>query len=537
MTTVSIALERVSFALPDGRLLFSDLDIAFDRRATGLVGRNGVGKSVLARLLAGELAPTSGRCLHSGTVRYLPQQIVPAADATLATVAGLAPALDALARIEAGSVALADFERVGERWDLRQRFAAALQAEGLGHLDAERPAASLSGGELTRVALLGAYLSEPDLLVLDEPSNHLDARQRARLLAQLGEWPRGLLVVSHDRTLLDAMQRIVELSPSGLRDYGGNYAFYAQTRRHEQAAALDELDRRKHEQRRQAIEAREQRERQQRRTTRGARDAREANQAKILLGNQKQWSQASAGRRQRQRDERSATLSDAVREAAQRVDDPAAVALFAPLPDSAAQRTVVTLEQLRLCYGAATAHPLDLIVSGRQRIGVSGGNGSGKSTLLKTLAGELSPLHGRCRVHVPFAHLDQHLLALHREHSPLQHLRTANPAAAESELRTRLALIGLGGDAALAPSARLSGGERLKAALACALYRSEPAELLLLDEPTNHLDLASIEALEHMLQQYRGALIVVSHDAAFMEQLDLDMHLHAEATGWRREIV
>ena len=537
MTTVSIALERVSFALPDGRLLFSDLDLAFDRRATGLVGRNGVGKSVLARVLAGELAPTGGRCLRSGAVRYLPQQIVPAADATVARVAGLAPALDALARIEAGSVAAADFEEVGDRWDLRQRFAAALEAEGLGHLNAERPAASLSGGELTRVALLGAYLGEPDLLVLDEPSNHLDARQRARLLARLGEWPNGLLVISHDRSVLDAMQRIVELSPSGLRDYGGNYAFYAQARRQEQDAAQDELDRRKHERRRQAIEAREQHERQQRQTARDARDARDANQAKILLGNQKQWSQASAGLRQRQRDERSAALAEAVREAAQRVDDAAAVALFAPMPDSAAQRTAVTLERLHLRHGAAAAHPLDLIVGGRQRIGVCGDNGSGKSTLLKTLAGELAPLRGHCRVHVPFAHLDQHLHALHPEHSPLQHLHAAHPAAAESELRTRLALIGLAGDAALAPSARLSGGERLKAALACALYRSEPAELLLLDEPTNHLDLASIEALERMLQQYRGALIVVSHDAAFMERLNLDLRLHAEADGWRSEIV
>jgi len=535
MTSVSIALERVSYALPDGRPLFSDLDVRFDRQPTGLVGRNGVGKTVLARILAGELAPTAGRCLRSGPVRYLPQQIVPAPGATVASVAGLACALAALARIEAGSVAAADFEQVGERWDLRQRFAAALDAEGLGHLHAERSAAALSGGELTRVALLGAWLDAPDLLVLDEPTNHLDARQRARLLARLGEWPRGLLVVSHDRALLDAMQRIVELSPSGLRDYGGNHAFYAQARRHEQAAAAAALDRRKHEQRRQASEAREQHERQQRHAARAARDAREANQARILLGNQKQWSQASGGRLRRQRDERAEQLAQAVRAAARQVDEPADVALFAPLPDSAAQRTAATLERVRLRYGHAAAHPLDLIVGGRQRIALAGDNGSGKSTLLKTLAGELAPAGGRCRVHVPFAHLDQHLHALHPGHSPLQHLQAANPAAAQSELRTRLALLGLAGDAALAPSARLSGGERLKAALAGALYRAEPAELLLLDEPTNHLDLASIEALEAMLLQYRGALIVVSHDAAFLQRLGLDACLHVGAEGWRCE--
>jgi ATPase subunit of ABC transporter with duplicated ATPase domains len=494
-----------------------------------------VGKSVLAKIIAGQLPPSGGHCLRAGRVHYLPQQISAPQGATVAAIAGVQLVFDALARIEAGSVEAADFETVGDGWDIRQRFNAELQAHGLGHLQAGQDAAQLSGGELTRVALMGAWLSAADVLVLDEPTNHLDASQRDRVLRKLREWPNGLLVVSHDRQLLGAMQRIIELSASGLRDYGGDYAFYAQTRAQERAAAQHALEQAKLERRRGEADLREQRERQQRREARSEREGKQANQAAILLGGLKQRSQASAGKLQTQQAERADTLDARVREAARQVENESAVALFPPLPASAAQRKVATLENVVLPFGIASGKPLDLTLTGQQRIGVMGANGSGKSSLLKLLAGEITPLSGHCKVHVPFAFLDQQLSSLNPQQSPLQQLQSANPNMAESELRTRLALLGLPGDFAVTPSGLLSGGERLKAALACAIYREQPAELLLLDEPTNHLDLASVEALEQMLLQYRGALVVVSHDHDFLERIALDTYLLASAEGRRIE--
>ncbi|UNK48753.1 ATP-binding cassette domain-containing protein [Lysobacter sp. S4-A87] len=533
MTTPLLALERVAFVLPDGRPLFTDLDVQLDQRRTGLVGRNGVGKSVLARIVAGDLAPTGGQCLRAGSVHYLPQQIVPAQGASVASVAGVRPVLDALARIENGSVDVADFDLVVDRWDMRERFQAGLIECGLGQLRAHWPAATLSGGELTRVALLGAWLGQADYLVLDEPSNHLDRDQRSALLDQLRRWQRGLLVVSHDRELLESMERIVELTPGGAHDYAGGYSFYAQARARHQAQAERDLARVKLERRRGEAEMREQRERQQRRQSRDARQARDANQAKILLGNLKQWSQASAGKLQHRHADLAAKREEDVREASQRVESEPAVALFAPLPPAAAQRRAVRLEQLLLPFGTAAAHPLDLDIGGCQRIGLVGANGSGKSTLLKVLAGSLAPAGGRCEVNVPAAYLGQQLETLAAQASPLQSLADANPTATQAELRTRLALLGLPGEAALMPNDHLSGGQRLKAALACAVYRVQPAELLLLDEPTNHLDLASVEALEAMLLRYPGAMVVVSHDEAFLQRLALDARLDAGAQGWR----
>lgn len=178
MTTTYLTLKGVSQVLPDGRALFADLNETFDMQPTGLVGRNGVGKTVLARILAGQLQPSAGDCLRSGLVHYLAQQVTCPEGATVGDLAGVQPALDALARIELGSTAPEDFDAVGERWDIRQRLRHELERGGLGHLEATTPARVLSGGETMRIALIGALLSDADFLILDEPSNHLDRPNR-----------------------------------------------------------------------------------------------------------------------------------------------------------------------------------------------------------------------------------------------------------------------------------------------------------------------------------------------------------------------
>jgi len=537
MTNPYIALEGVSYVLPDGGTLFSGLNEQFDLRPTGLVGRNGVGKSVLARILAGLLPPASGRCLRSGSVHYLAQQAAPRVAETVAGLAGMQATLAALGRIEAGSAAAEDFDIVGERWDARLALQQELERCGLGHLDAATPAAALSGGEAMRVALIGALLSDADFLILDEPTNHLDRPNRLALAEQLRRWPRGLLVISHDRQLLEAMQRIVELSTLGLRGYGGGYSFYAQRKEDERCNALSLLEQRKHERQREEQALREQRERQERRQARGNRQARDANQAKILLGRQKARSETSAGKLRHQHAAASEQLVLRVREAAARVDDQDAIVLHAPPAAMPAQRRVAELEAVELPFVPAATRCIDLTLGGQQRVGVVGPNGCGKSTLLKVLAGQLQASGGTCRVAAKAVYMDQGLAMLAPQLPVLAQLQAANRGATEADLRTRLAQLGLDARKIAAPSGALSGGERLKAALACALYADPPAQLLLLDEPSNHLDLPSMQALEAMLRAYRGALVVVSHDDAFMDSLDLTHRLAAGSGGWRLETI
>jgi ATPase subunit of ABC transporter with duplicated ATPase domains len=535
MTNPYLALEGVTYVLPDGRTLFSELNEQFDERATGLVGRNGVGKTVLARMLAGQVQPMAGLCVRSGSVYYLAQQVSHPSGTTVAGLAGVQATLDALERIEGGSSATEDFDAVGDDWDVRLRLKHELALSGLSHLDAATHASALSGGEAMRVTLIGAFLSGADFLILDEPSNHLDRLNRQALIEQLQRWPRGLLVVSHDRDLLETMARIVELSSLGLRSYGGCYTFYAQCKEQERESAIQQLEQRKLERQREEQSLREQRERQERRQARGNRHGHEANQAKILLDRQKERSESSAGKLRQQHTATREQLAQRVREAAQQVEEDSAIVVHSLLVAPPSQRRVAELEDVELPFVPTATRRISLMLAGQQRVGVVGPNGCGKSTLLKVLARQLQPLSGIGKISVEGIYLDQRLANLEPQRTVLEQMLAANRIATEGELRMRLAQLGLDAQKITAPSGSLSGGERLKAALACVLYADPPAQLLLLDEPSNHLDLPSVQALEAMLRGYQGALVVVSHDDAFMNSLDLTDRLIATEQGWRME--
>lgn len=316
MTNTSIlTLDSVSLALPDGRPLFSNLNETFDQRRTGLVGRNGVGKSLLGQILAGQREPSSGHCRRLGPVHLLDQQVIERS-ATLADLAQVGPVIAALERIEQGSIEPQDFDTVGERWDMREQLQLQLQGHGLGQLDWRQPARTLSGGQAMRVALIGAWLSGADYLILDEPSNHLDSNARAQLLSMIEAWDRGLLVISHDRSLLAHMARIVELSSLGLQAYGGNYSLYSAQKTNQTAQAQQQLARLKQAQQRQARELQRQREDLERHQARAGRQAKHANQAKILVDRKQERSQATAGKQRREHRDARQTLMGKVRDAA-----------------------------------------------------------------------------------------------------------------------------------------------------------------------------------------------------------------------------
>lgn len=535
MTTTHLTLKGVSYVLSDGSTLFTDLHEQFDTRPTGLVGRNGVGKTVLAQILASLLQPTAGDCQRPNSVHYLAQQVAQPKGATVADLAGIQPTLDALARIEAGSTAIEDFEAVDEHWDMPQRFRHELERSGLGYLEATTPASTLSGGEATRIALMGVMLSNADFLILDEPSNHLDRPNRQALIGQLQRWPRGMIVISHDRQLLEAMERIVELSPSGLRSYGGNYTFYAEAKAHEQQNAIDQLNKHKLERQRQERVMRKQHERQEKRQARGNRQGKEANQAKVILDGQKERSENSTGAlRQKQAASRD-QLNQRVREAAKQVESEAHITLHGIPVNQVAKRCLAELERVELPFVMGATRHISLLLRGQQRIGVVGPNGCGKSTLLRVLAGQIEPLSGACKVTSKSVYLDQRLANLEPDKTVLEQMQIANRSTKEGELRMLLAQLGLDAQKITTPSGLLSGGERLKGALACILYADSPPQLLLLDEPNNHLDLPSAQALEKMLRSYQGALVVVSHDDAFLENLALTDRLLATEQGWHLE--
>lgn len=239
---VLVSLQHLSFQFANGDTLLEDLNLSIDHAPTGIVGRNGRGKSILAKLIAGLLKPTSGTLGSCAQMAYVAQNLSVSPGESIAHVTRTATALAALERMKSGMAHDDDFALIDERWDLAERLCAALDIAGLHTLDFDTPADQPSGGQLARVAVIGALLAVPDLLVLDEPTNHLDSAGRLWLLQTLAQWRGGLVVVSHDRQLLNAMSRIIELSPLGARLYGGNYDAYRLQRDIEQHAALKALE-------------------------------------------------------------------------------------------------------------------------------------------------------------------------------------------------------------------------------------------------------------------------------------------------------
>ncbi len=526
-----ITADRIAFSLADGRTLFHDITLGFGRERTGLVGPNGVGKSTLARILAGELEPSAGIVLRRCAVGWLPQDFQVRGDVPLAAVLGIAERLAAVERVYAGAADPAELDRVGGDWDLRERAEAALGRLGLAHLPLDRPVLRVSGGEATRVALAGLSLAGPDFLVLDEPTNNLDARGRQALYDFVAGWGGGLLAISHDRALLRRMDRVLELTERGARLYGGGYDAYAAQRAAEDEAAARELASAGHSLRAAKRRAQEVRERQDRRNRQGRERRATANMPAIMLGMMKERSDHTTSRLRNVGARGVEEGRERVRAARERVEERAVLAVELPPVELPAGKTVLELD------GVAVRHPgadvdalrgISLRVVGPERVAVTGPNGAGKTTLLRVVAGEIAPTAGTLRLGVPpeeVAHFDQLARRLDPERTVLESYRAANPALDETASRHALARFLFVEDGVHQVVGTLSGGQRLRAALACVLNGWRPPRLLLLDEPTNHLDLDSLAALESVLRGYGGALLAVSHDRAFLEAIGTRRYL------------
>jgi len=529
----SFILHQVTCQFPTGDTLFGPLNLSLEPALCALVGRNGSGKTRLLRLLAGLDTPASGHIERFGTHSYVAQQHDISPHTTLAQLLGYEAIFAARKRIDSGEYLPEDLECLDGYWDLAERLSEAFIRAGLPAFEPDRLASELSGGERVRALLCGAFTANADYLLLDEPTNHLDQQGRAWFYAQLARQTGGVLIASHDRELLTQVPRILELSASGLHNYGGNYADYQRQRNAEQQAARAALEHATTERKR--TRARQQKEHDDslRRSAKTLRTVDTLNIASFERVKYKGAAKERPGAWRKQHHDRQDTLNAAVNQARERVEEDNPVMFTLPGSQIAEGKQVLVLEEMVLPH--VTMAPLNWRMDGPMRVALRGPNGCGKSTLLKAILGECEPIAGSCRVSVNVAYLDQHLSQLDLSQSVISHLNLHNTPLEEGVLRSRLAQLQLGADRVTLPLSALSGGERLKAALACVLWREEATQLLLLDEPTNHLDLASTTAIEAALAGFAGALLVVSHDEAFLDGLKLTHELVWLDGEWRGE--
>ncbi|MDX3852756.1 ATP-binding cassette domain-containing protein [Streptomyces sp. AK02-01A] len=514
--SVSLTCSALSFQWPDGTPVFDGLSLSIGRGRTGLVGANGTGKSTLLRLLAGLLRPSHGSVTVGGSLAHLPQNITLDTTLRVDQALGIAERRTALRAIEAGDVRDEHFETVGDDWDVEERALATLGSLGLGDVELDRTVGQMSGGETVLLRLAALLLERPDILLLDEPTNNLDLFARRRLYEAVDSWRSGVLVVvSHDRDLLERVDRIAELRSGSVSWYGGGWSAYEEALATQQEAAGRMLRAAEADVRRQKRELEETQIKLARRQRHNKKMDAQRRAPRIVAGERKRSAQESADKLRGLHEDRLHESRERREEAADAIHNDAEIRVSLPHTAVPAGRTVLSLHELRPRFG--TLREGNLHVRGPERIALVGRNGAGKTTLLRTLTGELAPLSGEARTFVPLRFLPQRLDVLDDELSVAANVARTAPGLTDNHIRSQLARFLFKGARAEQPAGTLSGGERFRAALAATMLAAPAPQLLMLDEPTNNLDMAGVRQLTSALDSYEGALLIAGHDLPFLE--------------------
>ena len=529
---MSISIKDLSYTHTDKEVLFSNLNLIINSgEKTALTGNNGCGKSTLMRILAGEASPGTGSVHCSGHLYYVPQHFGQYDDRTVAQVLGIDRKLTALHAILNGDTAEEHFARLDNDWNIEERTQAVLHAWHLNGISLLRPLEGLSGGEKTRLFLAGMELKEPDTLLLDEPTNHLDTAGRKRLYDFVHRTSATVLVISHDRTLLNLLPAICELSRNGLACYGGNYDFYKEQKEVHRNALQQQLEEKEKALRLARKTAREMEERKARQNTRGEKASIKKGIPRILLGGLKNHAENSSSKLSNVHAEKTDKIQQEITN------------LKGSLPQTNKLKTdfnasalhigkiLVTAQNINFHYPDSNTNlwtvPLSFQLRSGNRFCIKGDNGSGKTTLLKLITGELTPTGGTIeRADFTYIYLDQEYSLIQNEYTVSEQAEAFNLRhLPEHETKTILNRYLFPQDVWNKPCSKLSGGEKMRLAFCCLMIADNTPDLFILDEPTNNLDIESIEIITATIRNYQGTVLAVSHDRDFLKETGIEQEI------------
>jgi len=525
-----VVINNISWNRPDGSNLFHNITFACNNEKSGLTGNNGTGKSVIAHIIVNKILPSEGKVFTDGSVAYFPQNLSIHNGKSLTSVFNITDKYEALKKITAGNGSNEDFILLENDWDLEQRLLSAMQQTGIEYLEPEREFSTLSGGEQVRCVLSAILITDPDFIVLDEPTNHLDYKMREFIYTFVNTCKAGLLVISHDRELLRLMDRIIEITPSQAKIYGGNFDLYMEQRAVEIQAIENEVQAADNLLVKRIKEKEASLLRQATRTKAAGNYYKDGGIPKVALNQLIGRGEKTLSRVKGLHEKRVTDSEKELQEA--KVKLPVERRMKIDFINNSAPdgKVIISCTDVNYSHNGKTMlwkENLNFLLRGNERIHLCGINGSGKSTLLRLITEQLRPAVGNLKVGVSsIGVLDQEVSLLNNSISIFDNMtHYSKGLIPEHELRIRLARFLFFKDDVYKKAGILSGGERMRAAMACLFAANNSPELILLDEPTNNLDLVSIEQLTLMLNEYAGALLVVSHDKDFIRDIAPDREL------------
>lgn len=531
-----ITIHQVSYIHSDKETLFQEISLTVNKgQKIALVGNNGSGKSTLLRIIEGGLKPASGEIICSSQPYYIPQHFGQFGHLTIAEALRVDLRIKALHAIINGDASDENFSLLNDDWNIEERSLAALSAWELGHLQLSQPLDTLSGGEKTKVFLSGINIHLPEIILMDEPTNHLDLESRNKLYRFVQGCRATLIIVSHDRTLLNLLPETCELDRSALAFYGGNYDFYKEQKEQALAALQNQLGEKEKELRLARKVAREVRERKNKADVRGEKASAQKGISRMQMNTRKDKAEKSTVKLNDMHAEKLVSLSAAITNIQNTLPDMRSMRTDFNSPGLHIGKMLVTANQINFGYNSDRlwSNPINFQIRSGDRVQITGNNGSGKTTFLKLITGELKPTDGTItRVDFSYIYIDQECSLIQQGltvFEQVEHFNTYHKP--EHELKMILSrFLFLYGSWEKSCS-MLSGGEKIRLLFCCLMIGNNTPDLFILDEPTNNLDIQSVDIITAAIESYRGTVLLVSHDQHFVKEIKISRSVELFKSG------
>jgi ATPase subunit of ABC transporter with duplicated ATPase domains len=520
-------LRNISYIHPDKELLFDNISLsAGAKEKVALIGNNGSGKSTLLKIIAGQLGASAGTVNVSSKPCFVPQIFGQFDALTIAQALNIDKKLTALYEVLSGKISESNLLLLNDDWTIEERCHEALSYWQLEDLDLTGKLISLSGGQKTKVFLAAVQISNPEIILLDEPTNHLDTAGRELLYRFIAETAASIVAVSHDRILLNQFDTICELNRHGIKTYGGNYEFYRGQKTIENEAFHGNLEEKQKLLKKARKVERETLERQQRMDSRGKSKQEKSGLARILMDTKRNQAENSTSKMKSVHAEKISAITHELNNLRKEIPDNDKIKFGFENSAMHTGKILVKAKGINYAYGGELLwrNSIDFQIVSGERILLKGNNGSGKTTLLKLILGDIEPTTGAIfRADNKTLYIDQDYSLINDTLTVYEQARSFNNTALqEHEIKIRLNRFLFTKDFWDKPCALLSGGERMRLLLCCLTVTTQSPDIVVLDEPTNNIDIQNIEMLTAAINEYRGTLIVVSHDLYFAQQINIE---------------